>query len=97
MADLLASLLEGLRGALRRERLPEPLPTGAVARAHPGVLGQLFAREQLGIDPQPPATVRPGVLSTIFRPEQLGTDPTPAPRRRTNWIAFLTKPEQLDD
>ncbi len=97
MADLLSSLLEGLRGALRRERLPDPPPTGAVARGHPGVLEQLFAREQLGADPEPRAAVRPGLLSVIFRPEQLGADPAPAPRRRTNWIAFLTKPEQLDD
>lgn len=97
MADLLPALLEGLRGALRRERLPDPPPLGASAVARRGLLGKLFAPEVLGTDPEPAARSRPGLLGTIFKPERLGVDPEPPPRRSTNWFAFLTKPEKLDD
>jgi hypothetical protein len=97
MADLLPALLEGLKAALRRERLPAPPEPGPRVVPQPSLLRQLFAPEQLGTDPEPLVSARPGVLSTIFKPERLGTDPPGPARRHVNWIAFLTRPERLDD
>jgi hypothetical protein len=97
MPDLLASLGAGLRGAFRREHLPPPSPPAPRGEAPPGVLRQLFAREELGQDPEPAAATRPGILAVIFGREPLGSDAPAPPRRRTNWIAFLTRPEALDD
>jgi len=97
VADLLRWLLAGFRAALRREQLTEAPPAAPQGEAGPGLLQRLFAREELGVDPEPPPSNRPGVLATIFRPEALGTDPPAPPRRHVNWIAFLVKPERLDD
>jgi hypothetical protein len=97
MADRLAVLLDGLRGALRRERLPAPPPVAPRAEAPPSLLRQVFGRELLPLDPPPALAAQRGNLSHLFAREPLDMGPPlPAPRR-SPWLAWLLRPEHLDD
>jgi hypothetical protein len=97
MAIRLSSILEGFRAALRRERLPEPPPSGTRQEGPPGLLRVIFARETLPLEPEVPASPHPGVLSLLFAIEPLGEEPPlPAPRR-SPWFTWLVRPEKLDD
>lgn len=97
MAARLSSILEGLRAALRRERLPEAPPDGPRQEGPPGVLRLIFARETLPLEPVAVAEPHRGNLSLLFAIEPLERDaPVPAPRR-SPWLTWLIRPEKLDD
>jgi hypothetical protein len=97
MADRFSSILDGFRAALRRERLPVPMPPEPAHDRAPSVLRLIFARETLPLDPVAVAVPRRGNLSLIFATERLDQGaPVPSPRR-SRWLAWLIRPEKLDD
>jgi hypothetical protein len=97
MADRLAVLLEALRGALRRERLPAPSAGAPPTAGEPGLLWHVFGREALPLDaPVEPSTQR-GNLSHLFAREPLDEGPPLPPHRRSPWLAWFLRPERLDD
>jgi hypothetical protein len=97
MADLLASLIDGFRAALRRERLPSPPAQAPRAEERPGLLRLIFSRETLPLEPVVESPPRPGFFSHVFARERLDQGaPLPAPHR-SPWLAWLFRAEHLDD
>ncbi len=96
IADLFASLLDGFRGALRRERLPAPPPFAPRVEDHPGLLRLILSREPLPLDPVAEVRSRRGFFSLLFATEPLDTEaPLPA-RHHSPWLTWLFRPEKLD-
>lgn len=97
MAERLASILEGFRGALRREGLPPP-PAGAPrAEGHPGLVGLILGRETLPLDPPAAVPLQRGNLALLFAIERLDQGPPLPAHRRSPWLAWFIRPERLDD
>jgi hypothetical protein len=97
MAVRLRSILDGFRAALRRERLPEPPPSGPRQEGEPGVLRHIFARETLPLDPEVVEPPHGGMLSLLLAVEPLERASPVASPRRSPWLTWLLRPEKLDD
>lgn len=98
MDSRLATVMNALRLALQRERLPPaPVTDGEASRPPgPSTLQLIFGRESLPVEPERVAPPSRSLLGLVFRPEPLPLEPPAPPRPRQHWLAWLTKPEQLD-
>jgi hypothetical protein len=85
------------RAALRRERLPEePVPTPRPGSG-PALLGYLFAREPLPLEPEAPPRKGAVFLRVVLAREALPEEPPRSRpgRERRPWLAWLLFPEKL--
>lgn len=96
MAQFLAARLSRMRKLFAAEHLPPPPPAVAERRA-PGAWRNLFALEQLPLDPVRPAAPRRAWLRLLLAPEPLAREPeAPSRRRRAGWLRMLLAPERID-
>jgi hypothetical protein len=86
------------RAALRRERLPEATVPPSRPGSRPALLGYLFARESLPLEPEAPPRKGAAFLHVVLARESLPEEPPRSRpgRERRPWLAWLLFPEKLD-
>ena len=85
------------RAVVAREELGIAPPAPEPKERRPGFPAQLFAREELPLDPEPPKETGPGLMSRLFGFETLPEEPPAVPHKRLPLLRWWFLPERLDD